>query len=94
MKRKRFHLRSGSISEFIYAADQFEAYDTLKDRSAYDFGLIVEAEPDENDDPILVRTSQLMFRWRRDDEAKLFVQRAIQEGMPDTTEADLKACGR
>lgn len=91
MRQKRWNLRSGDINEFVYAADQWVAFDILKERSAFEFGLIVEAEPDENDDPFLVRTSLLMYRWHRDSDAERFISRGMEEGMPDTTAEDLKA---
>jgi len=92
--QKRWRLKTGSINELVFADDQFAAWDTLRQRSAEDFGLIAQAEPDESRDPYLVRTSVLMFRWLRDDDARRFVSRGIEEGMPDTTLDDLRAAGR
>jgi hypothetical protein len=92
--KKKWHIRSGDIREIVYAADQFAAWDTLRDRPAEEFGLIAEAEPDEDTDPYLVRTSLLMIRWNRDDDARRFVARGMEEGMPDTTAEDLKSAGR
>lgn len=92
----RWHLRSLKINEVVHASDQFAAFDTLRDRPVEDFGMIVSAEPNEagNDASIPARTSLLMFRWGRDDEARRFVARMVELGMPDTTEADLLAVGR
>ena len=83
-----WQLRSRAINEVVQAKDQFAAWDTLRDRPADDFGLIVEAEPDENSDPFLVRTSALMFSWGRDEEAAAFVSCAVANGLSDTTEVD------
>ena len=83
-----WQLRSRAINEVVQAADQFAAWDTLSDRAAEDFGLIVEAEPDENGDPFLVRTSALMFWWGRDGEAEAFIALAIACDLGDTTEVD------
>lgn len=89
-----WHISGGDISEFVHADDQFQAWDTLRDRSAYDFGLIMKAEPNENDDPFLVRTSMLMRRWGRIDDAKKFVSRGMECGMPDTAMEDIAATER
>ncbi len=88
MSEHTWHLRSRAINEVVRAEDQFAAWNTLRDRPAEDFGLVVEAEPDENGDPIPVRTSALMFSWRRDDDAEAFVAAAVAQGLPDTTGAD------
>lgn len=77
----RWHLRSRGIDEVVEAADQWEAWDTLRDRSALDFGLIVQAEPDENADPIPVHTAALMRRWGREDDAAAFDQVAREAGL-------------
>ena len=76
------------IREVVYAKDQFEAFDMLRDRPTEDFGLIVEAEPNEDANGFPIRTSALMFRWGRDADAILAIQRAIEEGYPDTTAED------
>lgn len=85
---KLWHLRSRAIDELVQAADQFAAWDTLRDRPLEDFGLIVTAERDEDADPIGVHTSGLMFWWGRDDDAKRLIALAIENGLPDTTAAD------
>lgn len=96
MTNKRWHLKSGSISEVVHAPDQWAAYDTLRDRPAEDFGCIVVAEPDEGPDYAYpIRTSILMFQWFRDDDARRFIERMMElEDMPDTTDEDLAAAGR
>lgn len=83
-----WHIRSGSIDELVLADDQLAAWDTLRERPASDFGLIVTAEPDESADPISVRTSALMFGWGRDEDAAAFITAAQLHGLGDTTEAD------
>jgi hypothetical protein len=91
---RRWHLTSRHINEFVVAEDQFGAWNTLRSRPAEDFGIIVTAEPDESGDLIPVRTSQLMFSWNRDDEARLFIESAMLSGLPDTTEIDMRNGGR
>jgi hypothetical protein len=81
-------LHSGTIREVVRAPDQFAAWSVLRDRDAEEFGFLVAAEPDENGDPLLVRTSALMLAWGRDDDARAFVEAAIEAGMPDTTAKD------
>lgn len=83
-----WQLRSAAINEIVRAADQFEAWDTLRDRPADDFGLLVTAETGETGNPIPVRTSALMLSWGRDDDAQAFVDLAVAQGLPDTTTAD------
>ncbi len=84
----RYRIWSRAIDEWIEAEDQFAAWDTIRDRPAEDFGLIVTAEPDESADPIPVRTSALMFWWGRDEDAERFIALALEQGLPDTTETD------
>lgn len=78
-----WHLRSREIDEIVSAADQWEAWDTLRDRPPADFGLVVSAEPDErgDDERIPVQTEALMRRWGRDDEAVAFHQAAVDLGL-------------
>jgi hypothetical protein len=84
-----WHLKSGSIDELVNAKDQFDAWLTLRDRPAGDFGLVVSAEPDERpSDAVHVRTSALMFAWGREDDAEQFIDLAIDAGLPDTTDRD------
>lgn len=69
---KRWLVKSRDIMEIVPAADQWEAWDTLKDRPIEDFGLVVLAEPDESGDPIPVQTVTLMERWGRRADAEAF----------------------
>lgn len=85
-----WRLKSNSIDSIVRAADQFEAWDTLRDRPLSHFGLVVTAEPDESGDPIPVHTSALLFSWGRDHEARMLIDAAVSVGLPDTTEADLE----
>lgn len=94
MPESVWHLRSGSIDELVRADDQWAAWDTLNDRDTEEFGLIASAEPDENDDPLLIRTSALMRVWGRDEDAEAFVAAAVAEGMPDTTESDKRTAAK
>jgi len=77
----RWHIRSREINEVVEADDQWEAWDTLRDRSALDFGLIATAEPDESGDPIPVHTATLMRRWGRDEDAEKFDAVAREAGL-------------
>lgn len=83
-----WRVKSGRIDEHVRAADQFEAWNTLRDRPAEDFGLIATAEPEEDADPIGAHTAGLMFSWGRDEDAVAFIAMAVANGLPDTTEAD------
>lgn len=85
---RRWVLRSHGIGEVILAADQWAAWDTLRNRPVEDFGLIVTAEPDEDGNPIPVRTSRLMFDWGRDVDAMRFIDMAATEGLGDTRAVD------
>jgi hypothetical protein len=76
-----FRLRSAFIDRVVRAADQWEAWDTLRDRPASHFGLIVTAEPDESADPIPVQTATLMRRWGRNAAADLFDTLAREKGL-------------
>lgn len=76
-----WHVRSRTINEVVHAADQWEAWDTLRDRDAAEFGLIAVAEPDESADPIPVQTAALMRRWGRDEDAEKFDALAREKGL-------------
>lgn len=76
-----WRITSREIDEIVTATNQWEAWDMLADRSAYDFGLIVCAEPNENADPIPVHTSTLMRRWGRDHDADQFDAVAREAGL-------------
>lgn len=76
-----WHVCSREINEIVRAADQWEAWDTLRYRSAFDFGLIVTAEPNEDADPIPVHAATLMRRWGRDQDAEAFDQIAREAGL-------------
>lgn len=83
-----WRISSAHINEFVRAADRFEAWDTLRDRPASDFGLIVSVEPNESADPIAIHTAALMFSWNRDSDAALVIASAVRAGLPDTSAAD------
>lgn len=85
---RNWRIRSGAIDTIVKSADQFAAWNTLRAMPSEHFGLIVTAEPDEDGDPIPIRTSRLMFTWGRDDEALAFCDTAIAQGLPDTREVD------
>lgn len=83
-----WHVRSRAIDEVAAAADQFDAWDTLRDHPIEDFGLIVTAEPNESDDPIPIHTAALMYSWGRIADAEALIALAVQHDLPDTTEAN------
>lgn len=88
----KWMLESREIDEVVEARDQWEAYDTLKDRPLGDFGLIVTAQPanETNEHAVGVRTAFLFgTRWGDPIAAKAFVERGIELGLPDTTEQDI-----
>lgn len=88
-KQIRWIVSSSDMREVVFAADQFAAWDTLRDRPAEEFSLIAKAECNESADPFLIRTSLLMLRWGRREDSRRFVERGVElELMPDTTEAD------
>ena len=79
----RWQLRSRAINEVVVADDQWGAWDALRDRSIYDFGLVVSAEPNESGDneAIPVHTATLMRRWGRDEDAEQFDALAREQGL-------------
>lgn len=81
MSVKTWMLRSLAIREVVRAEDQWEAWDSLRDRPLEDFGLIVLAEPNEDADPIPVQTEMLMRRWGRYDDAVAFHALAVANGL-------------
>lgn len=78
---KTWVLTSKGISEIVRAEDQWEAWDTLRERDATDFGLLVSAEANESDDPIPVQTETLMRRWDRIADADQFHAKAREMGL-------------
>lgn len=88
MAERAWHVKSGLIDEFVRAADQHAAFDTLRDRPVEEFGLIVTAEPDESADPIAIRTSALLFSWGREQDAEDCIRAARFAGLSDTTRLD------
>lgn len=84
-----WHVKSGAIDELVPADDQWEAWDQFRGYPVEAFGLLLSAEPNENADPLLVRTSHAMVRWDRMEDAKLFAARAAEFGLPDTLAQDI-----
>lgn len=74
-------IRSNGHTDVVVASDQWEAWDTWRDRPAADFGLVVLAEMNENADPIPVQTATLMRRWGREEDAIRFDDRAKELGL-------------
>lgn len=92
-KNPLWRIKSGNIDRFIRASDQFEAWDSLRDIAASEFGVLATAEPDEAGDggTFPTRTCLLMFRWGRNSDARKFIKRGMELGMPDTTVQDRAA---
>ena len=80
-----------NIDEVVEAADQWEAFDSLRGREAIEFGLVVEAQPAQEtaEAAIAIRTSALFGRWGDAGTARLFIKAGIQYGLPDTSAEDL-----
>ncbi len=89
----KWFLTSKDIDEIVEADDQWQAFDSLQNRSSDDFGLIVEAQPvnETQAESIGVRSSMLFYRWGRAGEAQQFIQAAVLAGLSDTTARDSKA---
>lgn len=87
----KWFLTSKDIDEMVEAVDQWQAFDSLQNRSADDFGLIVEAQPvkETRAESIAIRTSMLFGRWGRIEEAKQFIGVGVHAGLPDTTDTDI-----
>ncbi len=62
---KRWFIKTGALAAVVEADDQWAAWDIWRGHDRYQFGLICTAEPDEDGDPIPVKTSTLMQRWGR-----------------------------
>lgn len=78
-----WRLKSLKINETIRAHDQWIAWDSLRSKPITDFGLIVTAEDTKDaSNEYGVKTSQLMGRWGRDDDAYTFICAAIDAGLP------------
>lgn len=92
MTERVWVVQSGSMVEVVKAEDQWEAFDTLKERELEQFGMLVVATPEFGGDAeaIAVRTSMLFGkRWGRPDIAHRIIADAIEMGLPDTSEADI-----
>lgn len=88
----KWFVSSKNIDEVVEAADRWEAFDTLRDRPAEDFGLIVEVQPvrETQEEAVAIRTSALFGkRWGRPEIAERFIAAAVAQGLGDTTEVDL-----
>ncbi|KKN84422.1 hypothetical protein LCGC14_0288840 [marine sediment metagenome] len=87
----KWFLTSKNIDEIVEASDQWQAFDSLQNRSVDDFGLIVEAQPvrETRAESFGVRTSLLFGRWGRTDEARKLIKAGVRCGLPDTTEKDI-----
>ena len=76
----------------VDADDQWAAFDTLKDEPLENFGLLVSASTDLSPGNTYgVRTSLLLARWGRIEDARTVIDRVIAAGGPDTSAEDLPA---
>ncbi len=74
----------------VEAADQWEAFDALRDQPLEAFGLVVEATQRMSpEDTYAVRTPKLLARWGRLDDAREVIALVVAAGGPDTSAADL-----
>ncbi len=87
----KWYVTTKDIDEVVEAADQWEAFDSLRSRAASEFGLVVEAQPvnETRDESMAVRTSLLFNRWGYPEIARRFIEAAVAAGLPDTSESDL-----
>lgn len=83
-------LRTAELHRITQQPDQWAAFDTLREMPLRYFGLLVTAEAHESMNPIGIRTSALLYRWGRELDARLAIAIAVDQGLPDTTEADEK----
>ena len=74
---------TGQIKRIVRAKDQWEAWDTLRAEDRCQFGLIATAEENESgdDEAIPVKTSALMERWGRINDAQAFHALAHEKGL-------------
>jgi hypothetical protein len=88
------HISTRDVDEYVRARDQFEAWDTLKDRPVEDFGIVTTAELNESSDPIPIRTAALLFSWCRDEDALRLIEVAMANDLPDTELVDRETGAR
>ena len=88
----KWFLSSKNIDEVVEAEDQWAAFDTLRERDLFDFGLVVEAQPvrETGEAAIAIRTSALFGRWGNRVAAQYFIGAAKERGLPDTSDVDLQ----
>ena len=86
----KWYVTTAKIDEIVEAEDQWEAYDFLRDRPVTEFALVVEAQPvnETADEGVCIRTTALLVRWGRIDDAKTVIAAAIASGLPDTSVED------
>ena len=85
-------VQTRNIFKRVEAESATEAFEALRDCNPYDFGLVVVARPEGSGDPlddIPIRTSKLFGRWGNEIVARMFIARAIEIGLEDTSETDL-----
>lgn len=87
----KWYVSTKDIDEIVEAANQWEAFDALRHRNPADFGLVVEAQAvnKTSEESICIRTSMLFGRWGKPEVGRLFVEAAMKQGLPDTSDTDL-----
>lgn len=87
---QEWQVRSGRLSKVAVARTAREAFDVLKGEPAEAFGLIATADAGRGEDECIpIRTARLFADWGDRVTARRFIARAIEEGLGDTTGADL-----
>ena len=73
------------------AETALEAFEALRGHDPLDFGLLCIAQPvgKPYEDAIPMRTARLFGLWGDETTAKLFIARAVELGLTDTSATDL-----
>ena len=89
MTTPTWHITARNVDERVRAVDHWAAWNTLRNRPAADFGLLVSALREGLDDGerVSVTTQTLFYIWHRDDEAGLVIDMAVSLGLTTRREA-------
>lgn len=88
----KWHVATMRMHRVVEAQDQSEAYQkAFGNTDPIKLGLIITArrEGDKEDDVYACRTSRLLARWGKTAAARLFIRRAIELGLGDSSVEDL-----
>jgi hypothetical protein len=87
----KWSVGSGDVEIEVEAETAKEAFDALRHQDHLSFGLICVAQPvgGKEEDAIPIRTSKLLGRWGDVTNARLYIARAIELGLGDTSAVDL-----